>query len=68
LQSLIRGLLCKSDAELAPWRDALVEALGRANREAVMDDSPAAATISFALSNIVPGQAFCRRPHHSIVF
>ena len=27
-QSLIRGLLCKSDAELALWRDAFVEALG----------------------------------------
>ena len=28
LQSLVRALLSKSDAELAPWRDALVEALG----------------------------------------
>ena len=27
-QSLIRSLLAKSDAELAPWRDALREALG----------------------------------------
>ena len=27
-QTLIRGLLCKSDAELALWRDAFVEALG----------------------------------------
>ena len=27
-ESLIRGLLCKSDAELALWRDAFVEALG----------------------------------------
>jgi len=28
LQSLIRGLLAKSEADLAPWRDALREALG----------------------------------------
>ena len=28
LQSLVRALLSKSDAELAPWRDALLEALG----------------------------------------